>query len=248
MTIKKANNAEKRSHPLPWIAAIFFVLTAAVLGGLYWDRTRSVDEIRFTGYGYVELNRLQKQINIPTGVSPDSLNYDVIRDQIEKIPFVKRARIKMNPGGTMIINITERDPIALLINGSHSSFVDAEGIKLSVKPGSLSMLPILYGFDVQPLSDTLNSDAFEKVSAFLVQLQNQLVANATISEVAWSDENGIVALTNNSGIKLIFGKEHYQRRLRNWEAFYAQVIPHKGVDKMQSVNLSFKKQIVTHEN
>lgn len=245
---KKKSNSEERSHPLPWMVGILLLLGAVVVGGLYWNRTRTVEQVQFTGYEYVTRKQLQNHVEISIGVDPDSLNYESIIRQIEKIAYVERVNLKMQPSGTLMIDISERQPIALLINDSEQCYVDSNGVKLPLKITKTAAVPILYGFKVKPITDTLATKAFEKVSVFLQRLRQNPASNATISAVSWSDENGVIALTNSSAVKLIFGKGHYKKRLRNWEAFYAQVIRYKGLERFQTVNLSFKGQIVTHEN
>lgn len=243
---KKKEHSKQRSHPLPWIAGIVLLLGAAVLAGLYWSRTGSIDDVEFQGYKLISLEQLQKQIEIPKGISPDSLNYEMVVQQIKEIPYVEQVLIKVQPGGTMVIQISERKPLALLIDGSAICLVDSNGVKLELKD-NIPDVPLLYGFSVQSMADTLSSKAFKNISYFLQKLLENPTSNATISAVTWSEENGVVALTNNSGVKLIFGRNHFERRLRNWEAFYAQVVRYKGIDHFKSVNMSFEQQIVTHE-
>src|SRR5699024_3073016 len=146
----------------------------------------------------------------------------------------------------MVVQITERKPLALLIEGASKCLVDSNGVKLKLK-ANIPNVPLLYGFKVKPIADTLQSQAFKKVSAFLQQLLQSPVSNATVSAVGWNNENGVIALTNNGAVELIFGRNYFKKRLRNWEAFYAQVIRHKGIYHFESVNMSFEQQIVTHE-
>jgi hypothetical protein len=98
------------------------------------------------------------------------------------------------------------------------------------------------------MQDTLRSDDFITVSNFLTTIRNSPVSDATISEIAWTSQDGVVALTNQHGVKLIFGKGNFDNRLRNWEAFYGEVIKKKGIEKMRSVDLRFEGQIVTREH
>jgi hypothetical protein len=97
------------------------------------------------------------------------------------------------------------------------------------------------------MTDTLKNDAFEIVSDFLTMALNKKVSNATISEVAWTNDQGVVALTNENGVKLVFCKGDFATRLRNWEAFYGEVVKQKGIDAMRSIDLRFEGQIVTRE-
>lgn len=239
--------SQNSKNAWPWIAGAVFVLGLAVMAGLYWSSTMKVQRVQFEGNYFVSVEDLQL-VDVPTGVNPDSMNFGEIRNRFEKLPYVKQADISIEPNGNMNISITERQPVALLVDNKKKIYVDNAGIKLPIVSGKTVDVPILYGFNATPMQDTLQSDSFKTVSNFLTAVHNNDVANATISEIAWSSSNeGIVALTNQNGVKLIFGKGGFDTRLRNWEAFYGKVIKQKGIKKMRSVDLRFEGQIVTHE-
>lgn len=206
-----------------------------------------VEHVQFEGNYFVSEKNL-KLVEVPTGIHPDSMDFEAIRNRFKELPYVKQVDISVEPTGKMNIKISERQPIALLIDGSKKIYIDDNGIKLPVVPGKTVDVPILYGFSATPMQDTLQSASFATVAEFLTAIQNSEVADATISEVAWTSSNeGIIALTNQNGVKLIFGKGDFANKIRNWEAFYGKVIKKKGIEKMRSVDLRFEGQIVTRE-
>lgn len=249
MTKKKSHNkteaSKGRMNPLPWVAGALFVLGLAVVAGFYWSSKMTVQKIYFEGHHFVSEEQL-REIKIPTGMHPDSLNTLDIISRIEQIAYVKQVVIDVEPSGNVTIQVSERRPIAMLLDGDNEIYIDREGIRLPMVLGKTANVPLLYGFDAHPIGDTLKGPHAESVTDFLVQLQKNPVSDATISEVAWT-ENGIVALANHHGVKLIFGKEEFATRLRNWEAFYAEIIKQKGIESMQSIDLRFREQIVTRE-
>ena len=247
MTKKETHSDNKSSkNPLPWIAGAVLILGLAMVGGLYWSSTMTVQQVRFEGNHFVSVEELQK-VDVPTGVNPDSMNFVKILHRFEQLPYVKRAGISVEPSGNLLVNITERQPVALLADGSTKIYVDADGVRLPRVLGKTVDVPILYGFSAEPMSDTLNSDSFKHTANFLMDVRNSPVSNATISEVAWTQKEGIIALTNQNGVKLIFGKGDFGTRLRNWEAFYGEVVKQKGIEAMRSIDLRFEGQIVTRE-
>ena len=46
----------------------------------------------------------------------------------------------------------------------------------------------------------------------------------TLSEVAFNPIEGVVALSHENGVKLLFRTESFTNKLANWELFYTQVI------------------------
>lgn len=246
MSENEPHNETSTVKPLPWIAGAIFVLGMAVLAGFYWSSVMTVQKVQFKGNHFVSMEDLQS-VEVPTGISPDSLDFIEIISQMEEIPYVKRADVNVEPSGSLIVSITERQPIALLSDGDQKVYIDQDGIRLPLIPGKAADVPVLYGFKAGPVGDTLKSESFTAVSDFLRNVRNQPVSDATISEVAWTGKDGIVALTNQNGVKLIFGKGDYKNRLRNWEAFYGDVIKEKGIEQMRSIDLRFQGQIVTRE-
>lgn len=239
--------SQNSRNPWPWIAGAVLVLGLATLAGLYWSSTMKVQRVQFEGNHFVSEEDLQL-VEVPMGMSPDSMNFGAIRKDFEQLPYVKHADISIEPNGSMNVKISERQPMALLIDGANKMYIDGAGIKLPLVPGKMVDVPLLYGFNAKPLQDTLRSNVFETVSNFLTAVHSNNVADATISEIAWSSSNeGVVALTNQNGVKLIFGKGDFENRLRNWEAFYGEVIKQKGIEKMRSIDLRFEGQIVTRE-
>lgn len=235
-------------NPLPWVAGVVLVLGLAILAGIYWQHTMTVKRVSFSGHYFVTEQELQEKVTIPAGVKPDSLDLVGLMKKVEEIPYVERADIEVEPGGNLTIAVTERKPMALLAHGEHKIYVDKDGIRLQLLLGKTVDVPILYGFKTQPMSDTLKGKAFETTRDFLVQMQQQQVSNATISEVAWTREQGVVALTNENGVKLVFGNNDFKTRLRNWEAFYGDIIKTKGIASMRTIDLRFRGQVVTQES
>lgn len=247
MTKKKSHNANKKNgiNPLPWVAGALFALGLAVIAGFYWNSAIKVQKVYFEGNYFVSEEQL-REVDVPTDIHPDSLNTLDIISQFEQIPYVKQAAVNVEPSGNLTIQISEREPIAMLLDGDSEIYIDQEGIRLPMILGKNVNVPLLYGFDTQPIGDTLSGRNAESVTDFLTQLHQKPVSDATISEVAWTDD-GVVALTNQHGVKLIFGEEDFANRLRNWEAFYTKIIKQKGIENMRSVDLRFQRQIVTRE-
>lgn len=229
-----------------WLVAAIVLLVVAVWSGVYWNSTMKIEQVAFSGNSFVSDDKL-RQVEVPLGLSPDSMNFVKIMEDFEQIPFVHRAALEVEPGGRLMVQIKERQPLAVLADGEDKIYVDGEGLRLPLVLGKKVDVPILYGFSAQPIGDTLKSDSFQQVARFLKELQHNPVSNATLSELVWTKDQGMVALTNQNGVKVIFGSGNFATRMRNWEAFYGEVIRKKGIESMRSVDLRFEGQIVARE-
>ena len=242
------NSTNKKGKLLPWATAIMLVVGVAVLAAIYWNKNVTVDSISFSGNELTEIDVLAQTAEVPFGIHPDSLDLVSIVNRLENIDYVEKVIPYIEPNGELNITVKERTPIALLIKDSERMYVDIYGVKLPLISGITFDVPLVYGFDLSNKKDTLKSEAFKQISSFLVDAQQNKFGWLTISEVAFNQEEGVVALSQENGVKLLFGSNDFKTKLENWEAFYTEVIRVKGIQAMQQVDLRFTNQVVTRES
>lgn len=246
MTNTNTNSEIKRTKLLPWATTVMLVVGISVLAAIYWNRNVVVDKVIFSGNVITKIDDLHKAAKINFGVHPDSLDLNGIIARIESINYVKEAIPYVEPNGELNIRITERVPIAMIKKASNSSYVDNDGVKLPILNTTFDV-PLVYGFDSSLDGDTLKSVAFRQIITFLEDARKNNFGWMTISEVAYNHNEGVVALSQENGVKLLFGSNDFQIKLENWEAFYTEVIRVKGIQTMQQVDLRFTNQVVTRE-
>ncbi|MEX2602716.1 MAG: cell division protein FtsQ/DivIB [Gracilimonas sp.] len=240
------NKQDSNKSLMPWITAILMVIGIAVLAAMYWTQHITVQEVKVNNLTFTQYEAIKDAAAVPVGVKPDSLDLDALVLRIEKLDYVRSVSPYIEPNGDLRIKVFERQPIALLINGPNRKYVDAEGVRLPVLEGKTQDVPLLYGFSAAT-SDTLNSESFYQVRDFLMKAKIDGFGWATISEVAFEETDGVVALSHENGVKLIFGRNDFEHKLENWKAFYTDVIRTKGIQSMQQVDLRFTDQVVTRE-
>lgn len=230
-----------------WTVSVFGIATAAVLGGLYLEKNTRITDVAVTGNYFTDENTILESIDSPVGLLADSLNYSEMYSSIRTLPYVDDVDIRMSFRGTLTFDISEVSPIALLTEGNQRVYVSKGGVKLPLKPEKTVDVPILYGFPASSVSDTLKSDAFQQVQQFLTAAKDDGFSWVTISEVAWNNREGVVALSHENGVKLIFGKDNFEQKMTHWRAFYTDVIAQKGIDSFHEIDLRFSNQIVTRK-
>ena len=231
---------------LPWVIGIMMVIAVAVLAAVYWTRTVTVDELDINALTFTEPEEIEAVAAIPFGIQPDSLDIQEVVLRVEKLPYVRSVVPYIEPSGDLRLTVSEREPIAMLIDGSQRAYVDAEGVILPILENKTRDVPLLYGYSVHA-TDTLKDEPFLQVRDFLMKAKIDQFGWATISEVAFDPVDGVVALSHENGVKLLFGRNDFEMKLENWKAFYKQVVRTKGIQSMQQVDLRFSNQVVTRE-
>ena len=231
---------------MPWITALLMVTGIAVLAAMYWHRNVTVQDLKVNELSFTEYQQIKQIAAIPVGIKPDSLNLDDVVQRVQKLDYVRTVSPYIEPNGSLRLTITEREPLALLISDSDRAYVDAEGVKLPILKDKTQNVPLLYGYSTSS-SDTLESKDFYQIRDFLMQAKKDGFGWTTISEVVFDQNDGVVALSHENGVKLLFGRNNFEIKLENWKAFYTQIVKTKGIDKMQQVDLRFTNQVVTRE-
>ncbi len=247
MSKKDSHIETQKGKLLPWLTTILMILGVAVLAALYWNRNVTINEVEVTGTYFSTPEEIEQAANVPLGIKPDSLDLVALVARVEVLNYVKSVTPYVEPSGDLTLTISERTPMAVLVQGSNRMYVDEDGVRLTILENKTLDLPIVYGFGATAGMDTLKSNEFLQIRDFLVGARTNEFGWATISEVAYSTEEGVVALSHENGVKLLFGTNDFETKLRNWEAFYADVIRTKGIQTMQQVDLRFKNQVVTRE-
>ena len=244
----KKQKHTKKKNPSTWIALSLFAAGLMALAGLYMEQNTRISGVEFSGAYFTDEESLSEAIHSPVGLMADSVNYSEIFHALRALPYVESVNLSMGYKGKLTFEIEEKMPLALLSDGAKRVYVAEGGVKLPIVPGKVPDVPILYGFSAESLADTLKSDEYEQVENLLKEAQKNEFGWATISEIAWSDREGVVTLSHENGVKLIFGKHDFSEKLLHWQEFYGKVISKEGIQSFQSVDLRFRNQIVTRKS
>lgn len=236
-----------RSFMMPWaphlVSALVLMILTVVMGW-HFNKASIVDQIEISGNVFTETSEIVDRMAVHEGNQVDSLNFLVIMKEVERMPYVKQAFIKRFPSGEIQLRVKEREPVVLLIEANQGIYVDSEGIRMPTVPGKSVDVPLLYATSPEMNADTLNGEIFVTVNKFLQSANNHPSADITISEIAWSDSEGVIVLSHD-GYRLVFGNEDFDNRLQKWMTFYTGKILSEGESNMGNIDLRFEGQIVT---
>ena len=231
-------------------AALFLIIAAMVIG---WQLNRSVvvTDISVTGHLMSDAGEIMRISGVEAGLHADSIAFLEVIERVETLPWVASAYVSLSQSGHLRIRVDEEQPIALLVDGRRSALVTQSGIQLPVVLGKAIDVPILHGFRVGNAStqapDTLKSPRFETARDFLAHVREYPGLYAMISEMMVTDADGVVALSNESTVRLTFGHSDFDDRIRKWQAFQAQVVSERGMGHVRSLDFRYRGQVVALE-
>lgn len=229
-----------------WSAIALLMLGLAVLAGFYFEQSTRISAIEFSGHSFTPEEQMREAFHSPVGMLADSVDYDSIFSSVRELPYVKQVAVRMSFRGTLTVEIDERQPMGMLA-GKPTAYFDEDGVVLPSVLGKWVDVPIVYGFKSLAPGDTLTGSDFTHVKEFLIAARDDPFGWESLSEVAWSEQEGVVALSSENGVKLLFGRNEFGQKVNHWKTFYKDVVSHRGINSFRTVDLRFRNQIVTDE-
>lgn len=247
MGMQDGTENKPRLKPFLYSFLTLILLFVSIWAGKGLRQSWIIEHIEISGAELADRPVLLEAAGLREGMPKDSIAELALLERVEALPNVISARLYHPQPGHLHLSITERKPIAILMQDNEMSLVDKEGVIMQLPRNQHPDLPLLYGFDARMPGDTLQASAFDEVSFFLQELARTSLAGPTISELGWHREDGVFALSHEHGVKLVFGREDFGIRLRKWEEFYQKVAPQRGMDAFLSLDFRFRDQVVARE-
>ncbi|MGK7396415.1 MAG: cell division protein FtsQ/DivIB [Candidatus Cyclobacteriaceae bacterium M3_2C_046] len=178
----------------------------------------------------------------------DELNLKQLELKVKEHKFVKDAEVYRDLKGNLIVNIAQNRPLARISQtDGPDAYISQEGDVLPVSDRYTARVVILRGPYVKKLiKDGLNqSNRGLAYLELLSYIEQDKFWKAEIAEIEIDAKGGIIFLPQLGKQKIIFGQpQDIEEKFRKLNIFLKQILPHKGWNHYNTVNLKFKDQII----
>ena len=210
------------------------------------------DDIVVTGNRFVSREEILGALGLPldgearSGTNVFRISLDAKRRLVETLPWVRTASVtRLLPHG-LLVNVTERTPVAFASLGGRVTLVDADGMLLEKPENGAFDFPVISG-----LENLSRVDDRRPRLALYQEFMRQLGVEAPragwmISEVDVADAEDLKALLilGHQTVEVHFGRNDFRARFRN----FLQLLPElqKANERLDSVDLRYRNQIVVN--
>ncbi|NHE58024.1 cell division protein FtsQ/DivIB [Cyclobacterium plantarum] len=180
-----------------------------------------------------------------SNISEVSINK--MEKKVEAHPLVKKAEVYQDLKGTIRVKVRQHIPMARIVRPrAADGYISTTGKILPTSPNYTSRVLILEGSRAQALlqeTDLTNNEA--QLLELIHFIYQDPFWTAQISSVELL-RNGEVNLYQQVGRQVIeFGKpENIPLKFRKIKTFYTKILPEKGWNTYERVNVKYKDQII----
>lgn len=206
------------------IVLIGYALFAGIMSHL-WRKDAVCNQIEINVHDYDKytficendiLKHITKNHLNPIGSSFDSRKADIIEKSVSRINVVKNVECYITNRNTVIIDVTQREPVYRVITGHKNYYVDKDRRTLKSGKTFATLLPIVTGY----ISE---EEACGKVYDFVTTIHNHPFWGNHIGQINFTKTGTIELITKIGAKKIIIDNlDTYQQKLDIAEKWYAQ--------------------------
>lgn len=219
---------------------------AMFLGAMNWRENRVVNKIIVEGNKVIPDEKIIELANVKIGERIANLNLSEIRARIEKHKFVKYADVYTNLPDFLVIEIVEREPIAMVIYNSKIYYVDSDGFVIpSDEIKKVFPVPLLGKLSYKPVNLLSDSTGQLKTQLDLLKLAIDKKVDSLISEVRV--ENGeVIIITTDGAVPVFLGKDGFEKKLVALKKFWEQYVVRNGFPRY--IDLRYEGKLYANFN
>jgi cell division protein FtsQ len=130
-----------------WRSAFLALLTVGVVGTAAWlvffSSVLGVREIQVVGNLGLPAQRIQQVAGVADGKPLATVDVAEVEDRIGRIPQIESVEVSRGWPGTLLVEIVEREPVAVIRVGPKSALMDRHGMVTEIRDVAPPTLPVL---------------------------------------------------------------------------------------------------------
>lgn len=235
--------------------AMFFVVSAiaaiAVVAAEWRESVTGV-ELDVRGISITSPESITAACGITDSSSLSTIDLLEVRRRILANPFVRNVDLMRDPPRTLIVDVVERKPIAMLINVQAGDWlVDEDGYVLpAIHAPEVYDLPVLTGaYDLRELKPGVRIVNRKVQKALLVLKTARAMGSGMMhlfSEINVSQKRDLVLYTMEAAVPVLLGPAYrVEDKLRAFSTFWENVAMKYDPASLEYVDLRWNSQVVT---
>lgn len=160
-----------------------------------------------------------------------------LEEQVLESPYVEKVSLFITVDGNLNTVIKQREPIARILNGNLSYYVDSQAVKVPISENYSARVPVISGI------------SNEKEVSSLIVLLNKIVDDDFLSKeiigIELRAQNQYMFTVRSGNYRINFGDlTEIDSKIKKLKAFYSKVFLDSTIHKYKTINIKYHNQVV----
>ncbi|MBL6445508.1 cell division protein FtsQ [Fulvivirga sp. 29W222] len=186
--------------------------------------------------------------HVVKGASFRDLNLKEIEERVKSDRFIKKAEIYKDLKGNMLVNIDLRRPFARIVQSNGpDAYIATDGAILPVSDKFSARVVLITGKYAGQLvkNDLMATDEGKKIYGMLRFINNDKFWKAQIAQIDIDKKLNMTLYPQVTKQYVEFGQPYdLEEKFKKLTIFYKQILPKKGWNTYERVNLMYEGQII----
>ncbi len=131
-TVRPDAPVKSSKSKAPWFIWLAIVFAAVAWWLLYQSKYFLVEQVTVVGNARLSSEQITGAAAVPVGNSLMSINTGIITEQLSALPEIKVVAVERGWPNSILISVTERNPIAVAQTAAGFNLIDDEGVNAGV--------------------------------------------------------------------------------------------------------------------
>ncbi len=160
-----------------------------------------------------------------------------LEEQVLENPYVEKVSLFITIDGKLNTFIKQREPIARILSGNSSYYVDSQGVKVPISENFSARVPVISGIS--------NEKEVSKLMVLLNKLVNDDFLSKEIIGIEFKDQNEYIFTVRSGNYRINFGDlTDIEKKTKKLKAFYSKVFLDSTIHKYKTINIKYHNQVV----
>jgi len=226
-----------------------------ILSAFWWAdfcNTLTINNIVFSKSNILEEKYYKENLKDLSGTKIDKINLPHLTDLIEDHPYVRAARLSYRFPETIVIEIVERNPIAIL-NTHPMVMLDEDGYVLPNMNniGNFS-IPSLSNFNISPElypigEEVLSLKVKESIEWLSILKKDYRFLYDNLSEIRLVLNSEIELILADEPTKIILGNKDLWKKIEILKQFKRNLEPNKNLTDFSYLDMRYNNQVIAKD-
>ena len=173
----------------------------------------------------------------PLGIEKDKLDLNKLERKLDSNPMIEESNVFVSIDGVLKAIVKQKTPVARVVNGFDSFYVDYKGSKMPLSDNFTARVPLISG--------AINGENKEKLAELFRVIYDDDFLKKNIIAIQVMPNASLKMFNRNYDYQIDFGTvNNFETKFKNYKAFFQKAVLDSTLYKYKKIDLRFTKQVV----